>query len=198
MWREPRENHHGEGGGRAAGVGGVGEPPPREGAGFEGEEELLRDHRKEASPTCPLVRDEADADERERGRRRRMQPPPLPGVLYPAAGLEIEVERAGGEPSGEEGEPLGDVETREQVVRRRWWTPGSGGGGGRRSGRGGGGGTRDAGRRRGRERVRVGTDWPRLFGLDLQDFVVISENGRVFLQNSQQGRGSERCSTHMP
>jgi hypothetical protein len=28
--------------------------------------------------------------------------------------------------------------------------------------------------------------------LELQDFVVISENGRVFLQNFQQGRGSER------
>jgi hypothetical protein len=132
-------------------------------------EEPLRDHHKEASPTHPLVHDGADADERERGRQRRMQPPPLPGVPDPTAGLEIEVERAGGETSGEEGEPLGDVETLERVVRRQRWRPGSGGGGGRRSGRGGGGGTRDAGRRRekGRERVTVGADRPRLFGLEL-------------------------------
>jgi hypothetical protein len=77
---------------------------------------------------------------------------------------------------------------------------GSGSGGGRRSGRGGGGGTRGAGRRRekGRERVRVGADRPRLFGLELQDFVVILGNRRVFLQNFQQGRGSERCATRMP
>jgi hypothetical protein len=117
-----------------------------------------------------------------------MQPLPLPGVPDPTAGFETEVERAGGEPSGDERETLGDVETRERVVRRRRWRLGSGGGGGRRSGRGGGGGTRGAGRRRekGCERVRVGTDRPRLFGLELQDFVVISGNGRVFLQNLQQ------------
>jgi hypothetical protein len=136
--------------------GGSGEPPSREGARSEGEEEPLRDHRKEASPTRSLVRDEADADEREHGRWRRMQPSPLPGVPYPAAGLEIEVERAGGELSGEEGEPLGDVVTRERVVRRRRWRPGSGGGGGRRSGRGGGGGTRDVGRRQGARGLGLG------------------------------------------
>jgi hypothetical protein len=122
----------------------------------ESQEEPLRDHRKEASPTRSLVRDEADADEREHGRWRRMQPSPLPGVPYPAAGLEIEVERAGGELSGEEGEPLGDVVTRERVVRRRRWRPGSGGGGGRRSGRGGGGGTRDVGRRQGARGLGLG------------------------------------------
>jgi hypothetical protein len=179
---------------------GAGEPPPGEDAGSEGEEEPLRDHRKEASPTRPLLRDGADADERERGRRCRMQPPPLPGVPDPTTGLETEVERAGGEPCGDERETLGDVETQERVVRRRRWRLGSGGGGGRRSARGGGGGTRGAGRRRekGRERVRVGTDRPRLFGLELQDFVVISGNGRVFLQNLQQGRGSERCATCVP
>jgi hypothetical protein len=153
-------------GGRAAGGRGAGEPPSREDAGSEGEEEPLRDHRKEASPTHTLLRDGADADECERGRRCRMQPPPLPGVPDPTVGLETEVERAGGEPSGDERETLGDVETRERVVRRRRWRLGSGDGGGRRSGRGGGGGTRGAGRRRekGRERVRVGTDRLRLFG----------------------------------
>jgi hypothetical protein len=69
--------------------GGAGEPPSREGAGSEGEEEPLRGGQSRGTT---------------------------------AAG------------KGEEGEPPGEVDTREWVVRRRWWRPGRGGGGGSRRG----------------------------------------------------------------